>query len=256
MSIKAQTSHFELCKMSTKACIFRKIWIARCRAHFDGVGKHTRSICLRILSKIQLYSHIVRPHYSSTIMQQNSLDILGINRRRTQSKFGTWCRWERPPEGWLKLNVDGSSRAESTSGGGIIRNHLGVVVVAFSNYYRLGTNKSVEIRALYDGLCLCQNLNATHVFVESDLLIVVTAVQNERVSHWALEYVFRRCIAGMGGEHQIYHVYRQKNIVADRLADYAHSYNSPIEWFDSSEFPTSIQNSYSSDLHGLWNFQK
>lgn len=119
----------------------------------------------------------------------------------------------------MKLNIDGSSRAGSSSGVGIIRNHLGMVVAAFSNYYRMGTNNSAEFRALYDGLCLCHTLNATHVLVESDSLHVVTAVQNRSGSHWALEYVYRLCIAAMGREYQIYHVYRQKNPVADRLAD-------------------------------------
>lgn len=177
MSIRVQPSHFELCKMSTAAYILREIWIARCRARFDGVEMQARTICLRIISKVQLHAQISRPRCRSTAIQQNSLDILGISRKNIPQKAGIWCRWERPPEGWLKLNVDGSSSAYSTSGGGIIRNHLRVIVAAFSNYYGLGTNNSAEFEALYDGVCLCQKLNATHVLIESDSLIVVTSLQ-------------------------------------------------------------------------------
>lgn len=242
--------------MSTAAYILREIWIARCRARFDGVEMQARTICLRIISKVQLHAQISRPRCRSTAIQQNSLDILGISRKNIPQKAGIWCRWERPPEGWLKLNVDGSSSAYSTSGGGIIRNHLRVIVAAFSNYYGLGTNNSAEFEALYDGVCLCQKLNATHVLIESDSLIVVTSLQQRYMSHWALEYVYRRCLATMGREYQISHVFRQKNIVADRLADYAHSHKSRREWFSPRELPILIQRAYVLDLHGLWNLRK
>lgn len=89
---------------------WEKILIARCRARFDGVRMNARTICLRIISKIQLFSYIAQPlKKRCTILQEHSLDIMGISDRWFNTKKGTWCRWERPPEGFYKLNVDGSS---------------------------------------------------------------------------------------------------------------------------------------------------
>lgn len=117
MPISTKAWCFELCRMGTAAHIFREIWNARCRARFDGTRMNARNICLRIISKVQLFSMIAQPNRRCTILQQNSLDILGLRERSVFNKKEIWCHWEKPPEGEYKLNVDGSSRVHGTTGG-------------------------------------------------------------------------------------------------------------------------------------------
>ncbi|KAF5447640.1 hypothetical protein F2P56_033179 [Juglans regia] len=56
--------------------------------------------------------------------------------------------WQRPPEGWVKLNVDGSCRGNPgpSGGGGLIRDRLGVVQVAFSVKFVLLPQKLNQCR--------------------------------------------------------------------------------------------------------------
>lgn len=49
---------------------------------------------------------------------------------------------------WFKLNVDGSAREGECSGGGIIRDGHGYLVVAFSVFYGPGTNNFAEFCAV------------------------------------------------------------------------------------------------------------
>lgn len=152
-----------------------------------------RAICLRIISKIQLFSFITQPQRSCTLLQQHSLEIMGITDRWITKKKGLWCRWDRPPEGFYKLNVDGSSAVNGSTGGGIIRDHNGVLIVAFSTHYGMGTN----------------NMN---VMIESDSMLVTSAMRKWEIEHWNLIYHLRRCLGAMRQGDHIAHVYRQKNV--------------------------------------------
>lgn len=121
MTIKVQaSSQFELCKLSTVAYIFHEIWVSWCRVRFDGKDMKARPICLNIISKVQLHSFAVTPLSKSTSAQHLALDILGIAKTRIKSKTGRWFRWERLPDGFYKLNMDGSTHHQAITGGGII----------------------------------------------------------------------------------------------------------------------------------------
>lgn len=160
--------------------------------------------------------------------------------------------WEKQPIGFYKLNVDGSARGEATSGGGIIRDHNGELVAAFSSFYGPGTSNSAEFNALYDGLRICQQLEIDRVIVESDSTVVISAIKKRYVEHWKLTYIFRLCVSVVGADYQFCHVVRQKNTVADRLANIAHSHSGTVEFFTPSNFPPSIRTAYRADLLGFW----
>lgn len=171
-----------------------------------------RAICLRIIFKIQLFSFITQPQRSCTLLQQHSLEIMGITDRWITKKKGLWCRWDRPPEGFYKLNVDGSSTVNGSTGGGIIRDHNGVSIVAFSTHYGMGTNNTAEFTALQEGLQLCREWTITNVMIESDSMLVTSAMRKWEIEHCNLIYHLRRCLGAMRQGDHIAHVYRQKNV--------------------------------------------
>nr|GEX45976.1 ribonuclease H domain [Tanacetum cinerariifolium] len=60
---------------------------------------------------------------------------------------GKWIKWAPPHVGILKLNTDGSSGIGMGAGGGIIRDHNGSALFAFSTFYGPGTNTFAEAKA-------------------------------------------------------------------------------------------------------------
>ncbi|XP_042939510.1 uncharacterized protein LOC122274547 [Carya illinoinensis] len=79
-------------------------------------------------------------------------------------------RWTKPPLGWHKLNMDGSSFGNpgSCGIGGVIRNESGRHVQAYASYIGFGSNNKAELMALLQGLRICKALNITKVIVEMD----------------------------------------------------------------------------------------
>ncbi|KAM3342700.1 hypothetical protein P3S68_027666 [Capsicum galapagoense] len=58
--------------------------------------------------------------------------------------------WHQPNHWWVKLNVDGCSKGNPgpTGGGGIIRDHVGVMISAFAEFYGECCNNLAEAKAM------------------------------------------------------------------------------------------------------------
>lgn len=213
---------------------------------------NARTIARRIIYRVQLNSLIFKPKKPSTFIQRNILGIIGINSKTIQTKRGAWYKWETPNPGWYKLNIDGSARLGICTGGGIIRESNGNMVIAFSNFYGLGSNNYAEFAALRDGLNLCHALGINQVMIESDSMLVVTAIRSRRVMSWRLEYVFRQCMVALWSTPLVIdHIFRQRNMVADRLAAWAHEHKSSREVATMRNLPKQIRSYIITDKHGL-----
>lgn len=84
-------------------------------------------------------------------------------------------RWERPPEGWSKLNTDGAVIGSMglAGCGGIVRDDHGGWLVGFSRHIGIADSFVAELWGLKDGLILCCNLNITSIVVELDAKAIV-----------------------------------------------------------------------------------
>lgn len=84
-------------------------------------------------------------------------------------------RWERPPEGWSKLNTDGAVIGSMglAGCGGIVRDDHGGWLVGFSGHIGIADSFVAELWGLKDGLILCCNLNITSIVVELDAKAIV-----------------------------------------------------------------------------------
>lgn len=58
-------------------------------------------------------------------------------------------RWSIPPPSWLKLNFDGAARSGIAVGGGIIRDSLGNLILAFAGNFDSVSSNMVEALALF-----------------------------------------------------------------------------------------------------------
>ncbi|XP_057451970.1 uncharacterized protein LOC130743758 [Lotus japonicus] len=88
------------------------------------------------------------------------------------------AHWTRPPDGFVKLNVDGSHSegGDHIGGGGVIRNSQGKWKLAFSSY-EVGENTfQAELGALRDELRLAWNAGFRRVIDEVDCVGVLSAL--------------------------------------------------------------------------------
>ncbi|XP_058099677.1 uncharacterized protein LOC131244026 [Magnolia sinica] len=83
--------------------------------------------------------------------------------------------WQKPPVGWVKVNVDGSSRGNPgfAGGGGICRNDKGEFIFGFAFGYSVILNIGAVVCAAHDGLLLCLEKGFSKIVVESDSDLVI-----------------------------------------------------------------------------------
>ena len=89
-------------------------------------------------------------------------------------------RWEKPDQGWWKLNTDGSLVAAlgSATGGGLIRDSKGNWVTGFTRKLGNANSFTAEVWALRDGLMLCVQKKIPAVIVKMDAKALVDALNN------------------------------------------------------------------------------
>ena len=87
-------------------------------------------------------------------------------------------KWEKPINGWRKLNVDGAFMGNPgmVGGGGILRDEEGNWLRGFARRIGIANSFTTELWALYDGLMLCNQLNVQAVNIELDAKSIVDAI--------------------------------------------------------------------------------
>lgn len=94
-------------------------------------------------------------------------------------------KWNKPSEGWFKLNMDGASLGNPgrAGGGSVIHDHEGTGIKGFSRLIGHTTSVMAEFWALRDGLTLTYQLGLTCLEVELDAKIVVDLVLSTFVTN-------------------------------------------------------------------------
>ena len=121
------------------------------------------------------------PNLGKTIALLASEFFLCAAQPRSHKRMVTKrIRWEKPDQGWLKLNTDGSWNAPlgSAAGGGVIRDSLGNWVVGFARKLGSANSFTAEVWALRDGLMLCLQRNFSAIIVEIDAKALVDALNS------------------------------------------------------------------------------
>ncbi|CAI9757448.1 unnamed protein product [Fraxinus pennsylvanica] len=129
--------------------------------------------------------------------------------------------WRNPISSRGKLNVDGCSFGNPSLSGcrGVIRDEFGKVMASFASQLGKTTNTEAELRAIIEGLKVCQQLGACAVEIECDYLIIVNWLKIRKCTVWYL-WDFWEELLGLIQlfEVHVMHQYREGNQVADALA--------------------------------------
>ena len=200
-----------------------EIWKARCSAKLGGKTVGLSHIIFNLNLWIKDFVPLLKGlKYKGAVERSilGSLNIEGVEPVSDKSFAVHWCR---PMAGCFKLNVDGASRGNPghSGGGGIIRNHRGEMIKAFSNYYGVCTNMVAEFRALEEGLFLAieLGLELSELVVESDSKVLVEMLKKSKCDQWQLLMHWKEVLGLVDQTLFIQHQFREANSIADSLAN-------------------------------------
>ncbi|GAV87986.1 hypothetical protein CFOL_v3_31410, partial [Cephalotus follicularis] len=124
------------------------IWLSRNSALFAGSSMSWISIKNQVITGIHDLSVSFNPKSQGSFQNQLSLNSLNINQIPIDIRQGTWINWQVPALGTLKLNTDGSSIDNACAGGGVVRDHSGEIILAFSLSFGTGNSAEAEAKAM------------------------------------------------------------------------------------------------------------
>ncbi|XP_050259191.1 uncharacterized protein LOC126704213 [Quercus robur] len=162
-------------------------------------------------------------------------------------------RWERPPEGWAKLNTNGAlcTHSGSVGCGGVVRDDRGEWMAGFSR--RIGATNSFMAKfwGLRDGLILCCNLHIPSLIVELDAKAIVDALLNLNYENNVISPILDDCRQLVTQFHRIQfkHCYREANQCADVLA--RRGAEQDIDFLSFLSPPEDILNVFMDDFSGM-----
>ncbi|GMI86798.1 hypothetical protein HRI_002349100 [Hibiscus trionum] len=141
----------------------------------------------------------------------------GVTRRAR----GLLVRWQCPPEGWVKLNADGSvyGQHKEAAIGGVVRDSLGRWLFGFARRIGVCSVLMAELWAAYEALMHAWRMGFKKVVLESDNLEVTRILSNESMAlrgDVVVDLIFG--LLCRDWEVRVQHIGREGNMVADLLA--------------------------------------
>uniref|UniRef100_A0A2C9U0T0 RNase H type-1 domain-containing protein n=1 Tax=Manihot esculenta TaxID=3983 RepID=A0A2C9U0T0_MANES len=141
-------------------------------------------------------------------------------------KIGHEYAWQPPPQGWVKLNVDGSCLGNPgpASIGGLLRDTSSNWLCGFGLNIGEMSILNAEIIGISIGLQLAWSMGFRRVIAESDSLEAVRLINEKDISAHPLGHLIQDCrtLLSLDWCCSLSHVYRERNFSADSLAKQSH----------------------------------
>ncbi|KAF5464524.1 hypothetical protein F2P56_014597 [Juglans regia] len=210
------------------------------KRYFDNTWQNKMQIEKTLIESIQAINHALS-------LQKVFNDV----RNSSSLVVGRTCRWQPPPSGFFKFNVDGVIFADVRKAGvgRVLQDDKGrVVMVASKLEDEVEDVATIELLTLLRGLQLCIPLGLQKLSIESDCLLMVQELQVDQDSYSANGNLIKEAESLMQHfqEIDIKHVNRIGNEVAHRLARYAWNVVDIHMWWEN--VPTFVD-------HAIWHDQ-
>ncbi|XP_059075389.1 uncharacterized protein LOC131875320 [Cryptomeria japonica] len=154
-------------------------------------------------------------------------------------------KWCPPRQWWFKENSNGVARwyLGEVDARGVIRMHVGEMVVAYSGNLKGSTNDQVEGMVLLWGLKVSLSIGFKALTTEGDSKLMIDAVKGLNKVNWSIEGIIKdihKFLLGL--EHfEIGHVYREGNEVVDALAALGSQIKGCRFWRRKDSLPNNAQ---------------
>ncbi|KAL0448028.1 UNVERIFIED_CONTAM: hypothetical protein Slati_1930700 [Sesamum latifolium] len=88
-------------------------------------------------------------------------------------------QWNKPIDGWWKLNYDGASKGNprASGAGGLIRDCHSNLVLAFADFLGEQTNAYAELYTVVRGLHSARDARCSRLSIEIDAMVVLHIIQ-------------------------------------------------------------------------------
>lgn len=145
-------------------------------------------------------------------------------------------KWSHPQQGFIKLNLDGSSKGNPSNYGigYVLHDHYGDVLCFEACPIAPTTNNFAEALALLQGLSTAKKFQIRHIHVEGDSSIIINACVRQSSFARHIHYVLVQICSLLDSFHEVFltHVFFEGNSLADLLANYGsdnHSFSYPSD---------------------------
>ena len=208
----------------TIAYMLWEIWKGWISSRFGGNTMNAIEIMRHVTQWLRSTHSLVPIVVKCSTSMCEALRVWGIHITPTTILTSVrFFMWTPPQPRHLKLNVDGASRGNPShvGGGGILRDHRGRIIFAFSHFYDVQTNIAAEAMSIWDGLLLCAARDLRDIFLESDSRVLVDMLCSGHCAHWRLKSVWIDIMRCQTRLRTINHQFREGNQTADALASHA-----------------------------------
>ncbi|XP_059281168.1 uncharacterized protein LOC132034836 [Lycium ferocissimum] len=200
-------------------------------------------------SKKSRFASTLEGNYLTDLLESlKFVESRGFNFRRPVK----WCTWKKPEFGWIKLNTDGSIDRKRAGLGGLLRDDEGVPICACISKVPYDDIYLVELLAIWRGLTLALNFGIKMIWVESDSMSAVKAINKEQPYNQkassCLQHIWK--ILRKFQKYQVTHSWRETNRAADYLSKMDISGSDIVMW--PTDFHSSLCKIITEDAQGSW----
>nr|XP_010313000.1 uncharacterized protein LOC104644619 [Solanum lycopersicum] len=257
---KDQQSNNELQKLLIQILpnlICWHLWKNKCAVKYGKKSSNIYRVQHGIFKDVMQVIKLVFP---SIPWQSSWSKLINIVEHCKQQYNIVLVRWNKPVLGTHKLNTHGSAIQNSgkIGGGGILRDHQGKIVYAFSLPFGFGTNNIAEIKAALYGLEWCEKHGYKRVELEVDSELLYNWIKNKIRIPWRYEDLVQQIqhIIRKMEHFQCHHIYREANITADLLSKWSHSLELVQHIYTTRQLEGAIKGNYLLEKMNTQNFRR
>lgn len=127
-----------------------EIWKRRCCQRYGGEKINITRLLYKIKSNLIIQVRILFNNLPITNEWKHLCTLVDRIKPRLHI---VPVRWPKPPDGLLKLNTDGCSKGNpGPAGEGCLRNYMGEMIMAYSDFFGVCSNNVAEAKAILIGV--------------------------------------------------------------------------------------------------------
>ncbi|XP_015160335.1 uncharacterized protein [Solanum tuberosum] len=167
---------------------------------------------------------------------------------------------DAPPARWVKINTDGSalSNPGRIGAGGILRDQMGAMLLAFATPLGEGTNNQAEIGAAIFGMTWVLQLGYKNVVLEVDSQLLVDWITQKAKPPWSISIQLQQLQELIRQTHNFRckHNFREANFVANSLSKQSHKLTSPQIYCSNQQLPKEARAYYQLEMIEMASFRR